>query len=370
MSKRAIDTDVLVVGLGPAGSCAARAAAEGGLSVIAIDRRSRPGFPVQCAEFIPALMEQEIAGLEGVTRQIIHTMSTFVEKDEPDLRENFRGRMVDRGEFDRVLVKSAHEAGADCRFGLQLNDLAADGTATMSDGTIVRPRVIIGADGPRSAIGKAIGQVNVEIVETRQISVALLKPHAATDVFLSAKIVGGYAWLFPRGEIANIGLGVTPAERHRLKPLLEDLHAMLAAEGRVGRGVMGHTGGAIPVGGMLNPVGALGDVPVLLAGDAGGLSNPVSGAGINSAVLSGNLAGEAAAAWLTGEREALVDYGDELEALFGASIGRALRRRRAIMQEYEKGSGPSPADLRAGWIAYPEYWADEETAGNELETAL
>jgi geranylgeranyl reductase family protein len=370
MSKRAIDTDVLVVGLGPAGSCAARAAAEGGLSVIAIDRRSRPGFPVQCAEFIPALMEQEIAGLEGVTRQLIHTMSTFVEKDEPDLRENFRGRMVDRGEFDRVLVKSAHEAGADCRFGLQLNDLAADGTATMSDGTIVRPRVIIGADGPRSAIGKAIGQVNVEIVETRQISVALLKPHAATDVFLSAKIVGGYAWLFPRGEIANIGLGVTPAERHRLKPLLEDLHAMLAAEGRVGRGVMGHTGGAIPVGGMLNPVGALGDVPVLLAGDAGGLSNPVSGAGINSAVLSGNLAGEAAAAWLTGEREALVDYGDELEALFGASIGRALRRRRAIMQEYEKGSGPSPADLRAGWIAYPEYWADEETAGNELETAL
>ena len=367
MSRNAIATDVLVVGLGPAGSRAARAAAEGGLSVIAIDRRDRPGFPVQCAEFIPALMEQEIAGLDGVTRQLIHTMATFVEREAPDLRENFRGRMVDRGEFDRVLVKAAHEAGADCRFGLQLNDLAADGTATLSDGVIVKPRIIVGADGPRSAIGKVIGRVNVEIVETRQISVALLKPHEATDVFLSAEIVGGYAWLFPRGEIANIGLGVTPDERRRLKPLLEDLHAMLADEGRVGRGIMGHTGGAIPVGGMLNPVGALGDVPVLLAGDAAGLSNPVSGAGINAAVLSGNLAGEAVAAWLAGDRDALVDYGDELEALFGASIGRALRRRRAIMREYEKGSGPSHADLRAGWIAYPEYWADDEAAGKTLE---
>ncbi|MCK5624168.1 MAG: geranylgeranyl reductase, partial [Alphaproteobacteria bacterium] len=100
---------------------------------------------------------------------------------------------------------------------------------------------------------------------------------------------------------------------------------------------------------------------------AAGLSNPVSGAGINAAVLSGNLAGEAVAAWLAGDRDALVDYGDELEALFGASIGRALRRRRAIMREYEKGSGPSPADLRAGWIAYPEYWADDEAAGKTLE---
>ncbi len=370
MSDRAITTDLLVVGLGPAGSRAARAAAEGGLSVIAIDRRRRPGFPVQCAEFIPALMEQEIAGLEGVTRQFIDTMATFVENEAPDLRENFRGRMVDRGEFDRLLVKMAHEAGADCRFGLQLNDLAADGIASLSDGTRISARAIVGADGPRSAIGRAVGQVNDEIVETRQVSVALLKPYEATDIFLSAKIVGGYAWLFPRGGIANVGLGVVPGERHRLKPLLKDLHAMLIAEGRVGRGVMGHTGGAIPVGGMLNPIGALGDVPVLLAGDAGGLANPVSGAGINSAVLSGSLAGEAAAAWLGGDGDALANYVDELEALFGASIGRALRRRRAIMREYEKGFGPLPAALRAGWIAYPEYWADEETAGTELETAL
>lgn len=370
MSDRAIDTDVLVVGLGPAGARAANAAALGGLSVVAIDRRNRPGFPVQCAEFIPALMEQEVAGLDAVTRQHIGSMTTFVEQEDPDLRQNFRGRMVDRGEFDRLLVETAREAGADCRFGSQLNGLSTDGTAQLSDGTVIRPRVIVGADGPRSVVGKAIGRINEDIVETRQISVPLLKPHDATDIFLAADIVGGYGWMFPRGEIANVGLGVLPGERRRLKPLLASLHAMLAGEGRVGRGIMGHTGGAIPVGGMLDPVAALDEVPVLLAGDAAGLANPISGAGINAAVLSGNLAGEAAASRLAGDEDALDDYGDELQALFGASLDRALRRRRNLLQTYVNGAGPSPAELRAGWIAYREYWADEKTAGKELETAL
>lgn len=370
MSSPPIDTDVLVVGLGPAGSRAARPAAMAGRAVMAIDRRSRPGFPVQCAEFVPALMEQEIAGLDGVTRQLIDSMFTYVEDYAPDLRENFRGRMVDRGEFDRLLVEAAIEAGADCRFGVQLNEVSPEGAVVLSDGAIIRPRVIIGADGPRSRVGKAIGRLNEEIVETRQISVPLLRPHDATDIFLSAEIVGGYGWMFPRGEIANVGLGVAPDQRSRLKGLLERLHAMLAAEGRVGRGAIGHTGGAIPVGGMVDPVGALADTAVLLAGDAAGLANPVSGAGINAAVLSGNLAGEAAADWLTGDENALEDYRDELEAMFGASIERALRRRRAVMNTYDRGHGPTAADLRRGWIAYPEYWAVDEAATQTLETPI
>lgn len=370
MSDRAIDTDVLVIGLGPAGARAANAAARAGLSVIAIDRRCRPGFPVQCAEFIPALMEQEVAGLEAVTRQNIGSMTTFVEQEDPDLRQDFRGRMVDREEFDRLLVEIARQAGADCRFELQLDKLSADGTARLSDGTVIGTRLIIGADGPRSLVGKAIGRVNEDIVETRQISVPLLKPHDATDIFLSAEIVGGYGWMFPGGEIANVGLGVLPGERRRLKPLLESLHALLVSQGRVGRDIIGHTGGAIPVGGMLNPVGALGSVPVLLAGDAAGLANPVSGAGINAAVISGNLAGEVAETWLNGDTVALEDYVEELETLFGASLNRALRRRRELLQAYGNGSGPSPAELRTGWIAYPAYWADDETAAKELETVL
>jgi len=350
--------EILVVGLGPAGARAAGEAARRGRSVIAVDRRRQAGLPVQCAEFVPAMIGQEVPGLgRAVIRQRIRAMATFVEDQAPDLQDDFPGHMIDRDAFDRALVTVAARAGADCRFGVQVEALAKDGTVMLSDGATIRPRLIVGADGPRSQVGRAIGQVNRELVETRQITVPLREPHEATDIFLSAEIPGGYGWLFPKGEMANLGVGVVPAERRRLKPQLDRLHARLVDLGRVGRSVRGHTGGPIPVGGMLHPVGKLGRVPVLLAGDAAGLTNPVTGAGISAAVTSGGLAGDAAADWLAGDAGALVDYAEELEALFGAALARAVRRRREILQHHETGEAPSPAALRRGWIAYPEYWA-------------
>ena len=35
-------------------------------------------------------------------------------------------------------------------------------------------------------------------------------PHDATDIFLRADYRGGYGWLFPKGAVANVGLGVEP----------------------------------------------------------------------------------------------------------------------------------------------------------------
>jgi digeranylgeranylglycerophospholipid reductase len=213
--------------------------------------------------------------------------------------------------------------------------------------------VIVGADGPRSIVGRAIGQVNRALVETRQVTVPLTRAHSATDIFLSADIPGGYGWLFPKGAVANLGAGVTPAHKGELKSIIARLHAALAAAGRVGRKVLALTGGAIPVGGALVPRGRLGAVAVLLAGDAAGLANPVTGAGIASAVHSGSLAGEAAALAAQSHPGAIDDYADELDQLFGPALVRALHRREELLAA---GSRPSPADLRRGWIAYPEYW--------------
>lgn len=49
-----LKTDVLVVGAGPAGSIAARNAAENGAEVILIDKMSEIGTPKRCAEGISA----------------------------------------------------------------------------------------------------------------------------------------------------------------------------------------------------------------------------------------------------------------------------------------------------------------------------
>ncbi len=49
-------TDVLVLGLGPAGASAAAEAARRGCRVVSLDRKRQAGIPVQCAELVPALL--------------------------------------------------------------------------------------------------------------------------------------------------------------------------------------------------------------------------------------------------------------------------------------------------------------------------
>ena len=332
-----MQADVIVLGLGPAGASAAAEAARRGCKVIALDRKREPGLPVQCAELVPRMLEVQSSAI----RQRIDSMATFVEDDAPDVNADFPGHMLDRAAFDASLVEAARRAGAQIRLGSFIKRITP--AVELADGTALQAPVIIGADGPRSRAGKAIGSVNTALVETRQITVPLLAPHAATDIFLSADIPGGYGWLFPKGSVANLGAGVSPAHKGRLKSIVARLHS--SQRERVSAEILALTGGAIPVGGMLKPWGFLQQTCILLAGDAAGLANPVTGAGIAAAVHSGRLAGQAAA---TGKHE---EYEEELEDVYRAALDRALARRRELLNsKFEK------AALRRGWITYPEYW--------------
>ena len=351
-----LHSDVLVAGLGPAGACAAAEAVRAGLSVIAIERKAEAGVPVQCAEFVPGPIGMVVNDVSVAHEQSISSMDTFVEDAAPDTMENFPGHMINRQAFDRHLCLDAGNEGAKCIFGTAVKSVTPDGRVTLSDGRQVLAKVIVGSDGPKSLAGAAIGQANTEFVETRQLSAPLHEAHSATDIFLSGDIPGGYGWLFPKGKVANIGLGVRPQDKSRLKELLEQLHSRMIQDGRVGDDVLGYTGGPIPVGGMVQPYGHLKDTLVLLVGDAAGLTNPVTGAGINSAVLSGRLAGQYAGEFLSGNSNAAADYCEELEDLFKPALERALKRRREVLATFD-GTGPAPDDLRRGWIAYSEYWA-------------
>lgn len=349
--------DVLVVGLGPAGASAALEAARRGCAVIAVDRKREPGRPVQCAEFVPAMIGVETGRLAASVRQPIRAMITFIEDDAPDVKEDFPGYMLDRAAFDAALVATAEQAGARCRFGAGVHSITCDGRIEFADGHSAVASVLVGADGPRSVVGRRIGQLNLHLVETRQITVPLRRRHEATDIFLSADIPGGYGWLFPKGGVAHVGAGVDPAHKSRLKEIVAGLHATLVESGRVGTEILGLTGGAIPAGGMLKPWGTLGDTLALLAGDAAGLTNPVTGAGIAAAVYSGKLTGEAASAWVAGDRAAGANYEDELRGVFQAALDRAVERRRELATRSRNGTPPDRAALRRGWISYPEYWA-------------
>lgn len=348
--------DVAVLGLGPAGARAARAAAAAGCQVIAFDRKRVAGQPVQCAELVPALIGQDAAAFSDALVQSVRRMRTTVEYARADIRTPFPGHMLDRARFDRDQIELACAAGADCRLHSMVSRVDPVSGEFVAGGERFRARVLIGADGPRSRLGHALGRRNRALVHARQISVPLLAACDVTDIFLSHEIPGGYGWLFPKGAIAHVGVGVDAAAHDRLASLLDTLHERLQRDGRVGHSVLARTGGLIPVGGRLSATAQHGARLSLLAGDAAGLTNPVTGAGIHAALASGELAGIAAAGWLDGRTIAPTDYDDELEALFGGALTRALQRRRELLR-YTQERAPTPDELRAAWVAYPAYWS-------------
>lgn len=344
--------DVLVVGLGPAGARAAAVAAAAGCRVLGIDRRTTIGEPVQCAEFVSAALTVNGMDWGAVSAQGINGMITRVENKTPENTSGFVGRMISRRLFDQHLASHAATCGAQLVLGVAATGVFTDGRVRLSDGSTLRPRALVGADGPRSRVGAVIGQVNAELVVARQVTVRLDSPHDATDIFLRAAYHGGYGWLFPKGRDANLGVGVEYRSRRRLKTLLGGLQAELTSAGRVSatRAVT-LTGGLIPVGGRLGASAHLGPVPVALAGDAAGLTNPVTGAGIEAAICSGELAGRAVVEWLGGSGTALRDYEEELADLYDAAYARARRHRREVL------CCASASSLRRSWISSPEYWA-------------
>jgi len=350
--------DVLVVGLGPAGGAAALAAAQAGLRVAAVERRKEIGVPVQCAEFIPLPLAR-YAVPEGVLQQRIQGMISHLPSGRME-KSDSHGLMIDRAAFDQALARQAGQNGARLYLNSRLAGLDSAGSSAIA----VTPqgemrfdyRLLVAADGPHSFVARSLGLPRLETVHTRQYTVPLLEAAENTEIWLSSDYPGGYAWLFPKGEVANLGLGVDKRFAAAPKAALDALHHKLVVEGRVGEDILHHTGGAIPVDGLRQNL-VMGNV--LFVGDAAGLTHPITGAGIAAAVVSGDLAGQAAAAWLIGrEDNALMNYENEIRDQFSASLKRAVMRRTWLGKYWGKPAASEDRVQRRGWVAFPEYYEE------------
>ncbi|MEK6592493.1 MAG: NAD(P)/FAD-dependent oxidoreductase [Pseudomonadota bacterium] len=348
--------DVLVIGLGPAGGAAAAAAAQCGLSVIAVEKKAAIGVPVQCAEFIPLPLAR-YAQSRGVPQQKITGMNSVLPSGAA-VATPFSGLMIDRAAFDQALAAAAAAAGAALHAGARLVALDAERARAViarPDGELeIRFEVLIAADGPHSVVAGELGLPALRTVNTRQYSVPLLQPFADTDIWLSQDYPGGYAWLFPKASHANLGLGLDPRYAADMKSPLDALHCRLAEQGRVGREVLSRTGGAIPVGGLRERLSA---GRVMFAGDAAGLTHPITGAGIGAAVMSGERAAEAAHALLAkNDANALVEYEEDMREQFGESLARGVARRRELENIWNTPFAANDAAHQRGWIAFDDYY--------------
>lgn len=360
MTTRAVD--VLIVGLGPAGGAAAAAAARAGLNVFAIDKKRRVGEPVQCAEFVP-LPLGKFTQADGVSIQRIAAMKSFLPSGAVH-ESAFPGVMIDRAAFDRALTAQAQQWGAAVHSDTRIValDLArrcatvatqeATGQRRLSE---INYRVLIAADGPHSAVADLLKLAPLATVNTRQYTVPLLKPYGDTDVWLTDDFPGGYAWLFPKGAAANLGVGIDKRFADDMKTPLDGLHAQLVERGIVGREIRRRTGGAIPVGGLR--VSLVQDT-VMFVGDAAGLTHPISGAGIGAAVVSGERAAGAAREFIrNGDANALANFEQDMRDQFEATLTRAVARREQLACAWRTPQAYTDSPMRRGWIAFPEYFA-------------
>ncbi len=345
--------DVLVVGAGPAGASAALAAASAGARVTVVDRRGTIGSPVQCAEYIPALLLREVPACAPALVQRVSAMRTFV-RGEPAGELPAPGCTVDRDRFDRLLAAAAERAGARLLTATAAQRCDGDGVALKrraGETFVLRPQVVVGADGPRSTVGRWAGLVNRRLVPAVQARVRLLQPLEATEVYLHPDTPAGYAWLFPKQGSANVGVGFVPTMGgRRLGRALAAFLAELEHHGRIAGPVLSRQAGWIPV----EPLDRTVRGRLLLAGDAAGQTHPVTGAGIFSAVTCGAMAGRwAAKAALEGDPGLLEGYEEEWRDLLGSTLARAAAKRRRMESDW----GRFDEIIRACWVAFEEYYA-------------
>ena len=305
--------DVLVVGAGPAGSTAAKFAATGGARTLLIEKRAEIGTPVRCGEGVAKRWLEEI-GLAASRVFIAHDVDgakivapdgTTLVLDER-IAGNETGYVLERDLFDRHLAKEAAKAGADVMIktsavGLLQEDGRVVGARCEHFGETfdVRARVVIGADGYESQVGRWAGLETH--LRARDIDgclqytlVGVEGDPRLNEFYLGSVAPGGYAWTFWKAEdVANVGIGVNLSRIKDRADVKRYLDAHIARQAHLAKAErIEEVAGAVSVSMPLERTVAPG---LLLAGDAARLIDPLTGGGILNGCLSGMYAGELAA---------------------------------------------------------------------------
>jgi geranylgeranyl reductase family protein len=307
--------DAIVVGAGPSGSTAAYRLAKAGKDVLLLDRASFPrdkpcggGVTERAARLLPFSIEP-----------VVEDVATKV-----DLRLGY-GRTIERGDgvplvyltqrrrLDHFLAERAAEAGAEFRDGVRVTavETGEEGVTVEAGGERFNASVVVGADGANGVTARALG-----LGGNRHVGVALegnlryAKPGAngyRGKIVLEFGVVpGGYAWVFPKADHMNFGVGGWSSEGPELRGHLERLCAAHGVSPDDLEDVRGHR---LP---LRSPSSTLARGRALVVGDAAGLIDPVSGDGMFEGFLSSLYASDSVLDLLNGRAVGLDRYGDRL----------------------------------------------------------
>lgn len=351
-----LETDILIIGAGPAGSMAAKHAALNGAKVLLVDKKSEIGAPKRCAEGVSK------DGLKrlGVTPnprwiasdinkvRLVSPNGTDVLLDEDKVKLSEVGYVLERKVFDKHLAMDAARAGAQI-----MVKTIATGMSKENDGIIVqlehmgtpfeiKAKIVIGADGPESRVGRwaslktGLKPGNMESCAQFEMVGVDMKQPGCLELIFGSIAPGGYAWIFPKGEdIANVGLGIlsTKTDKTAYQHLLEFVDKYPGTQNA--QPVELNVGGD-PVGGLHKEL--ITD-NVLITGDAAGMVNPLDGGGIISGMTGGRIAGEVAARAISDgdySKKNLKEYQKRCQKEIGDSFKKYLKAKEYLLSLSDK----------------------------------
>jgi geranylgeranyl reductase family protein len=351
-----LETDVAIVGAGPAGSAAAWQLATAGARVVLLERatfpRDKPCGDGLCARGLTILARM---GLEEWTCQFPSPESGRITSPDGqvlDLRPpvgsaHCYGRTIPRQLLDARLAEAAVTAGARLVEGTRVrgvasvNGSASSRLAITADGLEMEAHLVIMADGSHAPITRRLGLVReaAELVAIRQYFSGDAGPRERIEIhFQPREVLPGYTWVFPVGDgCVNVGTGTFFQRVYQGEVSLRGVFASFLGDPAVteGRLVKAEPVGPVrghPIRTRLDRTRSYAD-RILVAGDAAGLVNPFTGEGTASALESGQLAAtHALSALETGDfsARALACYDQALRARFLADQRAARFLRIAL----------------------------------------
>ena len=326
--------DLIVIGAGPAGACAARFAAQRGLKTLLLEKEQVPRNKLCGGGVTPKvltrldfklpteLVECEVRAARIHVGKSLHHFGT----------DQTLVYMTSRSKFDSFLTEKAVEAGAELKDETPVNRVEVAGShveAITSQGTF-NARILIGADGMGGATARTGGfydswkpdqvayAIESEVNVGEKAVQEFVGESSCFDLYFGVS-PGGYGWVFPKNDHLTVGVGC------RLSRLRDgmDLFNSFVKQVRELKGF------EIPKPqAHLIPLGGAARVPsvrdrILLAGDCAGFAEPLLGEGIYFSIWGGQLAAQVAAGSIHEERydaESLGKYERMWRRAFGVDF--------------------------------------------------